>query len=94
MPENYSGATDRLGRSSEGFLLRRLQVPGVANDLSGQPGYSHTNRTVLSKLVEGVSGWGQCLMIVPCAQEVDQGTESVPLYWDAPTDGRFTAAVT
>jgi hypothetical protein len=66
---------------------------GVAYDQAGRSGYSHANRTVLSKLVEGISGWGQCQIIIPCAQEVDKDTDGVPLYWDDPTDPRSVAAV-
>jgi hypothetical protein len=71
----------------------RAEELGVAYDQSGQAGYSHANRTVLSSLVEGVGGWGQCQIVIPCAQEVDQGTKGGPLYWDDPTDTLSIAAV-
>ncbi len=71
----------------------RAEELGVTSDQAGQSEYSHAKPTVLSTLVEGVSGWGQCQIVIPCAQEVDQGTKDVPLYWDDPTDALSIAAV-
>lgn len=71
----------------------KAEGPAAGNEQAEQSGFSHANRTVLSNLVDGVSEWGQCQIIVPCAQGVDKTTDGVPLYWDGPTDPRSVGAV-
>ncbi|MGZ9132805.1 MAG: hypothetical protein ACXW35_09605 [Nitrospira sp.] len=71
----------------------KAEGPAAGYEQAEQSGFSHTNRTVLSKLVDGVSEWGQCQIVVPCAQEVDKATDGVPLYWEDSTDPRSVAAV-
>ncbi len=70
----------------------KAEEPRATFNQAAKSGYTLAKSVVVSKLDEGEIGLGQCQIITPCDQALDDDTEGVPIYWDVPTNAIFVAA--